>query len=376
MSPYAYNASNELTSTPVATFTYDTNGNTLTKSDSSGMTTYNWDFENRLTSVILPGAGGTVTFKYDPLGRRIQKSSSTATTNYLFDGAEIIEEVDNGGNELARYLQGPGIDVPLSENRSGTAGYYEQDGLSSVTSLSRSSGTLSNTYTYDSFGNLVAETGSLGNPFQFTGRDFDSETGHRYYRARYYDPTTGRFLNEDPIGFDGGVNFYPYVDNSPINFTDPAGWQAVQNPQPIPEPPPPGPQLVPPNPQPGNPSPDNPSVGHNPWGDIFQGAAFCLRYPWVCLVAGALTLSPGLNWDNSSEAKFERECAKKTKWKCRVRCAVIRLRDNSAVGYIETDGYGPTEGDAFKAGQDRLQNSTPQGFRTKHCHVVGKCVKK
>src|SRR6185437_15626561 len=72
MSPYAYNASNELLSTPQATFTYDANGTT----------TYTWDFENRLTSVALPGTGGTVSFKYDPFGRRIQKSSSNATTNY------------------------------------------------------------------------------------------------------------------------------------------------------------------------------------------------------------------------------------------------------------------------------------------------------
>jgi YD repeat-containing protein len=66
-------------------FTYDANGNTLAKVDSSGTTTYGWDFETQLTSLVLPGAGGTVTFKYDPFGRRIQKSSSSGTTNYLYD---------------------------------------------------------------------------------------------------------------------------------------------------------------------------------------------------------------------------------------------------------------------------------------------------
>ncbi len=72
---YAYNNSNELTSTPTTTYTYDNNGNTLTKTDSTGTTTHAWDFENRLTSVTLPGSGGTVSFKYDPFGRRIYKSS-------------------------------------------------------------------------------------------------------------------------------------------------------------------------------------------------------------------------------------------------------------------------------------------------------------
>jgi RHS repeat-associated protein len=380
MGSYSYNVSNELTATSASSFTYDANGNTLSKTDSTGTRNYAWDFENRLTSAALPGSGGTVTFKYDPFGRRIQKSftqnSTSTTTNYLYDGINVSEEVDGSGNEVAQYEQGPGIDVPLSEHRSGTTGYYEQDGLSSVTSLSGSTGTLSNTYTYDSFGNLEASTGSLGNPFQFTGRDFDPETGLRYYRARYYDPQVGRFIGEDTIGFDGGVNFYPYVDNSPTNFTDPTGWQALQNPQPNPEPnPPPGPQLVP-NPQPGNPQPENPGVGNNPWGDILQGIGFCLRMPWACFAAGALTLDPNTGtWQNSNEAKFEFECAKKTKWRCRVRCAVIRLKDNSAVGYVEADGYGPTEADAYQAAQNLLQNSTAQGFRTKHCHVVGKCVK-
>jgi len=70
---YSYNASNELTSTLAATYAYDNNGNTASKTDSTGTTSYVWDFENRLTSVTLPGTGGTVTFKYDPFGNRIEK---------------------------------------------------------------------------------------------------------------------------------------------------------------------------------------------------------------------------------------------------------------------------------------------------------------
>ncbi len=149
MSLYVYNSSNELTSTPDATFTCDGNGNTLTKIDSSGTTTYNLDFENPLTSVVLPGAGGTVTFKYDPLGRRIQKSSSTATTNYLYDGNDTVAELDQTGALVTRYTQG-GVDEPLAMLRGATF-YYDQDGLGSATTLTGSTGTIGNSYTYDTF---------------------------------------------------------------------------------------------------------------------------------------------------------------------------------------------------------------------------------
>jgi YD repeat-containing protein len=86
-------------------YTYDSNGNTKTKTDASGITTYTWDYENRLKSVTLAGSGGTVSFRYDPFGRRIQKASSSETTNYLYDGPNALEEVDSGGNVLARYTQ-------------------------------------------------------------------------------------------------------------------------------------------------------------------------------------------------------------------------------------------------------------------------------
>src|SRR5207253_5462043 len=131
VSPYAYNSSNELTSYPGVTYTYDNNGNMKTKVDSTGTTTYNWDFENRLTSVVLPGTGGTVSFKYDPFGRRIQKSSASATTNYLYDGPNVIEELDGAGNVLARYTHGTVVDEPLAELRSGTTSYYHADNLGS-----------------------------------------------------------------------------------------------------------------------------------------------------------------------------------------------------------------------------------------------------
>ncbi|HZQ21904.1 MAG TPA: RHS repeat-associated core domain-containing protein [Terriglobales bacterium] len=147
--------------------------------------------------------------------------------SFTYDAPNLLEEVDSSGNVLARYTQSGLIDEPLSELRSGTTSYYEQDGINAVSSLSNSAGALANTYTYDSFGKLTASSGTLANPFQYTSREFDPETGLLNYRARYYDATTGRFLSEDPVHFNGGgVNFYEYVYNRPTTLVDPTGLAA------------------------------------------------------------------------------------------------------------------------------------------------------
>src|SRR5256884_4417748 len=154
----------------------DSNGNTLTKVVGSNTTTYAWDFENRLTSVTLPGTGGTVSFKYDPFGRRIYKSSSSGTSIYAYDYDNLIEETNSSGSVVARYTQGENIDEPLAMLRSSATSYYDADGIGSITSLSNGTGSLAQTYSYDSFGKQTTSSGSLTNSFQFTGREFDSET--------------------------------------------------------------------------------------------------------------------------------------------------------------------------------------------------------
>jgi len=138
-------------------------------------------------------------------------------------GANVIEAIDNNATVVVRYTQGQGIDQPFAEVRSGTTSYYEQDGLGSVSSLSNSAASLANTYTYDSFGNLTASAGTLTNPFQFAGREFDPETSNYYNRLRYLNPNIGRFMSEDRIGFQGGINFYDYTRNNPLILTDPLG---------------------------------------------------------------------------------------------------------------------------------------------------------
>src|SRR5207253_3580957 len=130
----------------------------------------------------------TVTFRYDPFGRRIQKLSASGTSNYLYDGANLLEELDATGTVVARYTQSTAIDEPLVATRGRDTRFYQADGLGSTTSLTRSSGAISDYYVYDSFGNVTGSGGNFIQPFGFTGRELDSDTGLMYYRARYYDP--------------------------------------------------------------------------------------------------------------------------------------------------------------------------------------------
>jgi uncharacterized protein RhaS with RHS repeats len=130
-----------------------------------------------------------VSFAYDPFGRRIKKVTSTTTSIFAYDGDNLVEETNSSGAAVARYSQGLNIDEPLAMLRSSTTSFYQADGLGSVMSLSNGTGALAQTYTFDSFGKQTASTGSLTNPFQYTGRESDPETDLYYYRARYYDPS-------------------------------------------------------------------------------------------------------------------------------------------------------------------------------------------
>jgi RHS repeat-associated protein len=173
---------------------------------------------------------GFVSFKYDPFGRRIEKITPSTTSIYAYDGDDLIEETNSTGAVVARYtLTTDKVDEPLAMLRSGATSYYDADGLGSITSLSNAVGALAQTYTFDSFGNQTASSGSLTNPFRFTAREWDTETNLQFSRARYYDPNPGRFLSEDPSDFAGGINFYAYSRNNPVLYNDPFGLSPLSS---------------------------------------------------------------------------------------------------------------------------------------------------
>ena len=227
------NAGNQLTADATHSYQYDDNGNLTRKTllATGNYTQYTYDAENRLTKVEEyvagnPTAAFTSTYRYDGLGRRIEKVANGQTKRYVYDGEDILLEYDGSNVLQARYTHGPGIDEPIAVTKGGSTFFYHQDGLGSVTDLTDSSGATAKSYSYDAYGTILESPGTVEQPYTYTGREFDAESGLYYYRARYYSPVLGRFISEDPIGFRGGdMNLYAYVGGNPLRWTDPFGLE-------------------------------------------------------------------------------------------------------------------------------------------------------
>jgi RHS repeat-associated protein len=251
---------NRLTTDGVYSYGYDAEGNLTTKtllSDSTKVTTYTWDYRNRLTEVQTPTAQDD-TFIYDIFDRRIGKSVNGGTTRWTaYDGANPYADF-NGTSLSNRYLYGDPLDQLFArvDTSGNTTAWYLGDNLGSIRQLISNSGTVLDNVTYgDSYGNNPSDSGT-GDRFKFTAREYDTEIGLYYVRARYYDANVGRFLSQDPLGFGAGdANLYRYVGNGPTNDTDALGLQRPgQPPNPAPAP---NPGTAPPG------QPANPTTGSN-----------------------------------------------------------------------------------------------------------------
>ncbi|GAB4343757.1 MAG: hypothetical protein Kow0099_22580 [Candidatus Abyssubacteria bacterium] len=143
---------------------------------------------------------------------------------HVYDGLDLLAEVSAVGQLQAGYTHGPGIDDPLIARYNNANYYYHKNHQGSVTEITSGNQSIVKTYEYDAYGNILQETGpSLTGGFTYTARELHTRSGLYYYRARFYDPRTGRFLMQDPIGFLGGLNLYAYVAVDPVNLVDPLG---------------------------------------------------------------------------------------------------------------------------------------------------------
>jgi RHS repeat-associated protein len=237
---YQTGPNNQLLSDATYTYAYDQEGKRTSRINiSTGeVTDYTWDYRNRLTGVTVR-SGSVVTrqvdYTYDSFDSRITKvidldgagAEGATTERYAYDGQHIAMVFDGQGNQAERYLHGPAVDQVLAGEVNGQTHWMLADHQGSIRQITDDAGNLLNQIDYDSYGNITSQSNpSVTFRFGYTGREWDGETGQYYYRARYYDPSVGQFISQDPIGFSAGdANLYRYVGNSPTNRIDPSGLQ-------------------------------------------------------------------------------------------------------------------------------------------------------
>lgn len=227
---YAYDADDRLLTAGATTFTYDRNGNQIAKATGKATVSYAYDAANRLTAVTGPGIASR--FAYDGDGNRVSQTTSQGTYAYVSDVATALPVALNeqGPDGSIAYAYGLGL---VEEYNPSFNYFYQQDGLGSVVALTDSKGVPQAVYAYDSWGNpLLSVTDNVGtrNKFRFTGEALDPGTGLYYLRARYYDPSVGRFTSKDRfVGIAGlplTINKFVYVLNRPLALRDPSGLSA------------------------------------------------------------------------------------------------------------------------------------------------------
>jgi len=210
-----YDQSNKVVASEGRSFTYDENGN-LT---SDGIRTYAWNVRNQL---VATSVGGETEFvmSYDALGRRIAKSGKS-TKIYAYDGENVA--VESVGDKAFPMLNGLGVDERYARGAGPDEQFYLVDALGSATAITDPGGNITERYTYSEYGVSDNAPGPSDNQYMFTGREYDADDIY-YYRARYYQPSLGRFISEDPLGLASDrINFYGYAGDDPVSRVDPLG---------------------------------------------------------------------------------------------------------------------------------------------------------
>lgn len=225
---YTYNEINQLVQAGSVTYTYDASGNLVAQSDNGVLTaSYEYDEKNQLIKVTTAGISGedVCEFEYDAAGNRISQTINGVTTNYIVDSSTGYSQVlkSTEGSNYVSYTRGFGL---ISRYDGTETLYYLSDVTGTIRALVDEDGNVTDTYVFDSFGNLTESTGTTENSYGFQGEEQD-ETGLVYLRARYMDPENGRFLSMDSYG--GNLsnpisqNRYLFANSNPVKYRDPRG---------------------------------------------------------------------------------------------------------------------------------------------------------
>jgi len=212
------------------TFTYDDNGNTITKAIDADITVYSYTPKNELeqADITVLGSNTVSSYFYDVDGIRSRKVANGETVDFLTDAnrayAQVVKETNATSGNVTDYLYGDDL---IKQTQAANDSYYLYDGLGSTRALTNSAGTITDTYNYDSFGTLLNQTGATLNDYLFTGEQYDNNLDNYYLRARYYDQGIGRFSSMDTYQGDNYVpvslHKYLYANANPVMYTDPTG---------------------------------------------------------------------------------------------------------------------------------------------------------
>jgi RHS repeat-associated protein len=208
-----YDTANQLTKRDSTSYSYDRNGSML----GFGSNTLTYDAANRWTGGTINGQ--SVAFGYDGQGRRVSRSLGGARTDYWYDSTGLSLET---GQASAAYQRGEG-GILLSISSGGTTRNYSHSYLGTIMGLITTGGRLSDSYSYDPWGRPTGTTGTTYNPHRYTGTYLDEATGLYQMGARYYDPDSGRFTQQDPHPGQMFGDRYAYVGGDPVNKSDPTG---------------------------------------------------------------------------------------------------------------------------------------------------------
>ena len=208
---------------------HDKNGNLSAK----GSRLFAYDYKNRL--IRSSRGDDTVTFTYDVFGRQTSRTDVSGTCHYFYAGDQKIEERNTSGQVTKHYFWGNGIDellrLDVFNGSSSTPYYVHSDAIGSTTTVTDENGSLVERVRYDAYGiptftDALGQTlkkSTVGNTTLFQGREYDYDLALYNYRARYFDPTLGRFLQTDPLGYKDSMNLYQGMNMNPVNFVDPWG---------------------------------------------------------------------------------------------------------------------------------------------------------